>query len=588
MRKSNLIKTLLHAGVLKHYWKFRKQFTLLFGCLMISLCINIYYPIVIEKIIQAVADHQVMGKIYELILYGIVITLSKLGVQHYMEVTTKYVSEHLALSNRQGLMDHTLSLPMVYFESLNSNTDILPKAFADIGQIQETFGTGLLYFLKDALMILGISIIFIFISWKLFVLCAMAILGAYISTINFSWIAYKLTCQIRAALGKHYEQFSNVINHIADIKSSHLERWFGSKFQHDAEEYLQLVARKARICSLNTQILEALVLLLFVSFCAIVMASPELTNSMIRVVIYLAILGSSLVALNNFIIKAKSSLVSIEKINNLYSYPPSEKAMLELAESPALGCWDLRFDDVSFKYPRQTHSVISKCILSIREGSHVMLCGKNGIGKSTVAKLITRYYSPLEGKITVGGIDISKVHLGYWRKQVCLLGQNASLFNTSILDNIRLFSNKVSLEQVREVAALIGVDSNIQKLPMGYFSKVGDFGVNMSGGERQMILVLRALMSFPKILILDEATSELDSRIEERVVEKLLDLRRGYTTILIAHHRMPGFCGELMTLLHQSIRFTNMHAEHFTVGIPEENGSQDIWKEFVNLRAKKL
>lgn len=192
------------------------------------------------------------------------------------------------------------------------------------------------------------------------------------------------------------------------------------------------------------------------------------------------------------------------------------------------------FDNISFHYNNK-ENIFSDFNLKIKSGEKVGLVGHSGSGKSTLIKLLVRYYDLAQGKISVGGEDISAVRQESLRAHIAVIPQDTMLFNRTIMENIRYGNVKATNEDVIKAAKSAYADEFIKNLPHGYESKVGERGVMLSGGERQRIAIARAILKDAPILILDEATSALDSESEQYIQKSLKKLMKGKTVIAIAH-----------------------------------------------------
>ncbi|MGR5978800.1 peptidase domain-containing ABC transporter [Bacillus cereus] len=194
---------------------------------------------------------------------------------------------------------------------------------------------------------------------------------------------------------------------------------------------------------------------------------------------------------------------------------------------------EIEFKDVSFKYDCFGSEVLSKVNLKIKAGEKVAIVGQSGSGKSSLAKLLLGLYSPTNGQIYIDGRLLEELNLHAVRNQMGAVLQEARLTHGSVIENIQILDNQIFLEKVVSAAQLADIHEEILKLPMGYYTIVSEGGSNFSGGQKQRLLLARALANEPKILILDEATSALDNLSESRVQQNLRTLN--CTQIIIAH-----------------------------------------------------
>ncbi|MFH1966867.1 MAG: ATP-binding cassette domain-containing protein, partial [Patescibacteria group bacterium] len=189
---------------------------------------------------------------------------------------------------------------------------------------------------------------------------------------------------------------------------------------------------------------------------------------------------------------------------------------------------------INFGY-QKSNKVLRDINFKVKPGQMVALVGESGVGKTTLADLISRYYIPKQGKILVDGQDIAEVNLESLRKQIAIVPQEVTLFNDTIKNNLRYGRQKATDEEIIEAAKVAHVHEFVQKFDKKYEQLVGERGIKLSTGQKQRVAIARAILRNPKILILDEATSSLDSVTEKLVQDALAKLVKGRTTFVIAH-----------------------------------------------------
>ena len=196
---------------------------------------------------------------------------------------------------------------------------------------------------------------------------------------------------------------------------------------------------------------------------------------------------------------------------------------------------DIIFKDVSFKYDVTTEKAVSDINFEIKGGTMAAFVGHSGAGKSTIIKLIPRFYDPQKGKIFIDNQDIHSVNLESLRKNIALVSQDVILFDSSIKDNIAYANPNASDEEIVKACQFAAADDFINKMPNKYNTLIGENGVRLSGGQKQRISIARAVLKNSPIILLDEATSSLDAESEEKVQSAIKNLTKNKTTLVIAH-----------------------------------------------------
>jgi ATP-binding cassette subfamily B protein len=224
---------------------------------------------------------------------------------------------------------------------------------------------------------------------------------------------------------------------------------------------------------------------------------------------------------------------SVAKLRELLGTEPSVPEAPDALELPPVR-GEIRFDHVTFGYDR-ARPVLADVDLTIEAGETFALVGATGAGKSTMAKLVTRFHDPSEGRVLLDGHDLRDVTLTSLRRQLGVVPQEAFLFGGSMRDNIAFARPDATEEEVLEACRAVGIDDLVERLPAGIDTAVHERGVALSSGERQLLALARAFLARPRVLVLDEATSNLDLRSEAKIEHALDVLLEGRTAIVIAH-----------------------------------------------------
>lgn len=284
------------------------------------------------------------------------------------------------------------------------------------------------------------------------------------------------------------------------------------------------------------------------------MAAGELTiGSFTAFTQYVAYFEDGFSNAANLWLQIRSTLVAAGRFVTLLERKPSVASKDGALRPPACK-GHLRICGVDFTYPQARGApVLRDFELDAPPGSMVALCGASGAGKSTVARLIERFYDPHLGSLTLDGIDFRDLDLRWLRRQIGFVEQEPTLFDRSVLENLRYGVERASDEEVLHAARLANADEFIRELPRGYRTKPGERGTRISGGQKQRLAIARAVLKSPALLLLDEATSALDSSNEASVQAALDRMMRDRTTVVIAHRLSTVVRASQIIVMHKGV-----------------------------------
>ena len=410
------------------------------------------------------------------------------------------------------------------------------RTINDIEAINLVFEQGVLTILADILAVFAVLGIMLYTSWRLTLICLITLPFLIFASYIFKEKVKTSFQKVRSQISKMNAFLQERISGMRIVQIFNAEKREMEKFKEINRDYTQAnldAILYYAIFFLVVEFISALALALMiwlgaeahladkVSFGALV-AFPIYLNLLFRPVRLLAdkfnSLQMGLVAAD----RVKTVLDANEHINN------SGKVVVDEIKG------DVKFDKVNFAYDGENF-VLNDISFTIKEGETLAIVGSTGSGKSSIINVLNRFYEIQSGKITIGDINIKKFELLSLRKRISIVLQDVFLFNGDVLDNITLRNEEISLEMVKEAAETIGADVFIENMPDGYHQKIMERGNNLSVGQRQLISFVRALVYDPDILILDEATSSIDTETEaiiQYAIEKLIQKR---TSIIIAH-----------------------------------------------------
>lgn len=315
------------------------------------------------------------------------------------------------------------------------------------------------------------------------------------------------------------------------------EEYESERYDHELEAW-ENARRKNRLSLLTLNSGQAFIIAAattcMVWLAASQVASGDMTiGDFVAVNSYMMILFMPLNFLGFVYREIKGSMANIEKMIELMELTPAIQD-IDNAQTLQLSNASIKFDRVSFNY-HSNRNILQNLSFTINSGDKVAIVGASGAGKSTIVKLLFRFYDASSGTITIDGQDISQVSQHSLRKNIGIVPQDTVLFNDSIFENIRYGMPEAADSEVEEAIRLAHLENFINQLPEGRDTKVGERGLKLSGGEKQRVAIARTILKRPPILVFDEATSSLDSRSEQAILTAIREISSGHTSLVIAH-----------------------------------------------------
>ena len=261
--------------------------------------------------------------------------------------------------------------------------------------------------------------------------------------------------------------------------------------------------------------------------------------------------------------KLQEVIIALERINDVLDAEPEEDLQQQVRQYLPKLQGEIRFENVTFRYHGNgSVNILENLSFTIKPGQMVALVGRSGCGKTTLSKLVLGLHLPTDGQILIDGHDITTISLRSLRQQVGVVDQDTFLFGGTIRENISLAHPEASLEEIIEAARLAGADEFIKNLPMAYETQIGENGGMLSGGQKQRIAIARAFLGNPPLLILDEATSHLDTESEQIIQKNLNAILKSRTSLVIAHRLSTVQNADLILVLDKGVLVeSGTHAE---------------------------
>lgn len=432
--------------------------------------------------------------------------------------------------------DRLMGAGIKFYDSSKSGY-IINSIYNETTRIGNFINCVLRIFAVSARLLVNLAILF-FISWKFTFL---ALLAFVVIRIPLSFIAKRLRAlgtAVNRAIANFNSTVLEAISGIRVIRIFSAERYERRKFEEIAgkcRDYNYATLKNSELILPFTQVLF---LGMFVVFFLILIRGINI--NFINIIPYLATyLYAAKNTMTDFGILQDRRAEAIGYLGAFDSYEESLRKIEDSAMANGIRRFDtlnkeIRFEEVYFGYSPE-RNVLSGISFAIPVGKTTAIVGASAAGKTTIAHLLLRFYDPLNGKITIDGVDLRELDIQSWRRKIGVVSQDVFIFNASAHDNIAYGQAQVSDEKIRSAAKIAEMDDYIASLPDGYDTILGERGVRLSGGQRQRISIARAIIQNPQILILDEATSHLDTQTEKQIQSALDALSKDRTVIIIAH-----------------------------------------------------
>jgi ABC-type multidrug transport system fused ATPase/permease subunit len=535
-------KSIAQATKLFKYIKpYRLKFGVGLGFLALSGLTAMAFPILMGKLIDAGT-----GTPTENLLFidfnnvnAVVITLfAVFAMQSFFSFMRIFlfaqVSESFLYDLRRDAYRTLISLPIDFFNRRKVG-ELTSRLATDISQLQDTFTTTLAEFVRQFITIsVGLIALFIY-SWQLALTMLATIPVMIFAAVIFGKFIKKLSKQTQTEIANSNVLVEESLMGIANVKAFTNEVYEIARYTQSAGKVKRVALKGA---TWRAAFVSFIIFAIFGSIVFVIWRGLALLNTgdLMSFILFTVFIAASLGGLPELYGQLQKSLGATENLMEILGEPTEE-----LGDASKLGSTQkingsIAFENVFFHYPtRPDVKVLNGINFSAQAGETIALVGQSGAGKSTIANLLLRFYEPSSGSILIDNKPVSSFSLHTLRKNIAIVPQEIVLFGGSIRENIAYGKPEATEEEIIEAAKQANAYEFIERFPEGLDTLVGDRGVQLSGGQKQRVAIARAMLKNPTILILDEATSSLDSESEKLVQDALQNLLKGRTSFVIAH-----------------------------------------------------
>jgi subfamily B ATP-binding cassette protein MsbA len=506
--------------------------------LLFSAAINLILPLVIGHLVDVVfAGEGTLDTLNQLALglFGIFFLGALLSFAHRLSLA--YVGEHAIADLRKEAYRRLQALSLSFYSERRTG-EIVSRLTNDVALLQAAISDNLVELLRQAITLIGAAAFLIWLNWQL---TAIILIGIPLISLTMVWLGGKIRAAARLVQDQIAES-ANVLEETTSgvriVKSFAREPYEIGRYSRAVDGIYRAAMRRARIAAILGPTIG------FMAFASIIttlwFGSRQVLNGqlspgdLVSYLIYTLMVATPVSALAGLYAQFQSALGATERLFDLIDTPPAVTDAPDATPLPPIG-GAVTFGNVSFRYEKRV-DVLNELSFSAEPGELIALVGPSGAGKSTLITLIPRFYDVDSGRITIDGHDIRTVTMHSLREQIGIVPQESLLFSDTVAANIRYGKLDATPEEIEAAARAANAHQFIlNDLADGYDTLVGERGVKLSGGQRQRVSIARAILKNPRILILDEATSSLDSESERLVQEALERLMHGRTSFVIAH-----------------------------------------------------
>jgi len=522
--------------IMQYAKNYRWQFVVTSSAAILLSFLGTARPLILIEIVNTYITPKEKEGLLFLIVVMLILLLFEVLIQFIFVYLANWLGQHIIKDIRKELFHHIIHFKMAYIDT-SSVGQLVTRVVSDLETIASFFSQGLFMIVGDLLKMTVVIIAMLVINWRL-ALITLAVLPILIYATKLFQISIKKTFQeVRKQVANLNSFVQERISGMSIIQLFTREKLEYQKFKEINNKYKKAYIKAIWYYSVFfpvAEVLSSIAIGLLVWYGGLQAATNTSVQpgEIIGFIMMAQMLFRPLRQIADKFNTLQMGIVAGERIFKVLDTDSRTSRTGTILAKNIKG--HITFDAVHFNYIKN-EPVLKGISFEVKQGETVAIVGATGAGKSTIVNLINRFYDIEKGKILIDNIDIKDYDLTTLRNQIAVVLQDVFLFSDSILSNISLKDENITLELVKDAAKQIGIDGFINELPNAYYYNVKERGVMLSAGQRQLIAFLRAYVSKPSILILDEATSSIDSHSEQLIQQATEKITQNRTSIIIAH-----------------------------------------------------
>jgi ABC-type multidrug transport system fused ATPase/permease subunit len=549
-------------------WEHRYRLAFGFALMLFNRLVGLVLPASSKFVVDEVIGGRRVDLLLPIALAAGAATFLQAGTSFALSRVLGIAAQRAITDMRKKVQWHVERLPVRYFDTTQTGV-LISRIMSDAEGIRNLVGTGLVQLCGSVVTAaIGLAVLF-YLNWRM-TLITLAVLGLFGGVMAVAFSRLRPLFRERGKINADVTgRLTESLGGIRIVKAYSAERREALVFARGAHRLLRNVAQSmtgvSAVGAFATAIVGAIGVVMMLVGGRAILAGEMTLGDFVMYVFFTALVAAPAVEIANIGTQITEAFAGLDRIREILNEPTEDD---EDTGRDALGEPEGRvaFERVSFEY-REKVPVLRDVSFDAPPGTTTALVGPSGSGKSTLISLVMAFNRPTAGRVLVDGRDLGSIRLHDYRRAIGVVLQDNFLFDGSVLENIRFSRPEATREDVRRVARVAHCDEFIEQFPEGYDTIVGERGVRLSGGQRQRVAIARAILADPDILILDEATSSLDSESEAMIQDGLQSLRRGRTTFVIAHRLSTiRSADQILVLEEGEIVERGTHAELMALG----------------------